>query len=483
MVAQSAVGAGELPAGLPDLLSFDFLPHREVVVQRHDGQMTSDAGLLPVRQFDEQCRYTERLAACIGDTRLDPAHPVLQMVRQRLYGVVADYEDCNDHDDLRDDPVFKLVAGRLPGDGPLASQPTLCRFENAVSIPALHALTDFLVATGVERLKGRHGGRLPARVTLDLDATDDPAHGNQQLALFHGYYAQHQYFPLVISEPTTRHVFSAWLRHGTAHAALGAEDDLLRVVAALRKERPDIRIHVRGDAAFGIPKMYAVCEDNGLSYTFGLSTNARLKATAEPLLDRAVSQYAATGQRREKQRLFMAFLYRADGWDYDRVVVAKAECHAGGTNLRFVVTDEPVFFSDEAPAAGAERAYDEYVRRGESEHRMDELKNGLRAGRLSCHRFAANFWRLVLHTAAYNLLNAVRDHPAVPRELQAAQPQTWRSRLVKVAAVVVQTTRRVTIRLAAQWPHWDLYQAVARSLPARALTPSPAPLPAPAPSP
>src|SRR5687768_5765232 len=164
-------------------LGFDFLPQAGLVVQRHDGQLTSDAGLIPVRQFDQRWRYTGRMAACLEgcDARSDPEHTVGQMLRQRLYGILADYEDCNDHDDLRDDPVFKLVAGKLPGDAPLASQPTLCRFENALLIPALHRLVDFTIATGVERLKEKHGGcggeasrTLPAEVVLDLDATDDP---------------------------------------------------------------------------------------------------------------------------------------------------------------------------------------------------------------------------------------------------------------------------------------------------------------------
>lgn len=473
MVAQVADGfAGQF--------TFDFLPHLPVIVQRHEGPLTSDAGLLPVRQFDERWGYTQRLAACLDDPRVGPDHSVLEMLRQRVYGVLADYEDCNDHDDLRDDPVFKLVAGRPPGGDPLASQPTLCRFENAILIPTLYKLLDFLTETGIERLKEKHGGTLPPRLTLDLDATDDPAHGDQQLVLFHGYYGQHQYFPLVISEPTTRHVLLVWLRHGSAHAALGADDDLLRVVAALRRHRPDIVIHVRGDAAYGVPWMYKACEDNGLSYTFGFSTNARLKAITRPLMDQAVARYAATKQ---KQRLFATFLYQAEGWDRERTVVAKAECHAAGTNLRFVITDEPVVFGDEPPAAAAERVYDAYIERGESEHRMDELKNGLHAGRLSCHRFMANFWRLILHAAAYNLLNGLRDHERVPAELRAAQPQTWRSRVIKVAATVVQSTRRIVIRLAGQWPHWDLYQAVARSASARTLLiPLPPAVPLPAPS-
>ncbi len=384
-------------------LDFDFLPQTDLIVQQHQGQLTSDAGLIPVRQFDERRRYTERMAECLAgcDDRSDPEHSTLQMLRQRLYGILADYEDCNDHDDLRDDPVFKLVAGKRPEDAPLASQPTLCRFENALLIPALHKLLDFLIATGIEHLKDKHGGALPASLVLDLDATDDPTHGHQQLSLFHGYYDQHQYFPLVISEPTTRHVFLVWLRPGATHAALGADDDLMRVVNALRRERPDIKVHVRGDAGFGVPWMYQVCENNGLSYTFGFSTNPRLKTLAQPLLNRATQRYEQTHQ---KQRLFMTFSYRADSWDRDRTIVAKAECHAAGTNLRFIVTSEPT--TDEQ----AQQRYDDYVQRGESEHRMDELKNGLYAGRLSCHRFVANFWRLLLHAAAYNLLNALRDH-------------------------------------------------------------------------
>jgi hypothetical protein len=457
MVAQAA-----------DQLSFGFLPQTDVVVQRHEGQMTSDAGLLPVAQFDARWRYTQRMAACVRDGRADPTHNVLQMLRQRVYGILADYEDCNDHDALRTEPVFKLVAGNLPDDGPLASQPTLCRFENSITIPALHELMGFLIRTGVERLKEKNGGTLPAELTLDLDATDDPAHGDQQLVLFHGYYGQYQYFPLVITEPTTRHAFLVWLRPGTVHAALGADDDLMKVVNALRAERPDIKIHVRGDAAFGMPWMYQACEENGLTYTLGFAANPRLKRLTDGLMGRAVEQYGRTGH---KQRLFTCFAYRADGWDRDRTVVAKAECHAGGTNLRFVITNLPTE-SDEQ----AEARYDHYIERGESEQRMDELKNGLHAGRLSCCRFLANFWRLLLHAAAYNLLNGLRDHDDVPRELRVAQPQTWRSRVVKVAAVVVQTTRRVVVRLAAQWPHWDLYRAVAaRALAAPATAPIPLP--------
>jgi hypothetical protein len=437
-----------------DQLSFEFLPHYKLLVQRHAGQLSNDAGLLPLRQFDHRWNYTARMAQCLHDPNLSRGQSLISMLRQRLFGILAGYEDCNDHDTLRDDPVFKLVAGRLPQDDALASQPTLSRFENAVTPAELQKLIDFNIATGIERLKQNHGGTLPASITLDLDATDDPTHGHQQLTLFHGYYGQYQYFPLIISEPTTRHVFLAWLRPGTVHASLGADDDLMRVVTALRKERPDIAVHVRGDAGFGLPAMYDVCEANGLSYTFGFSASVPLKKRTEGLMEQAVAQYQRTN---EKARLFECFPHQCESWPHERTIVSKAECHGGGTNLRFVVTNLPGV----GTAEQGRKTYDDYVQRGESEHRMDELKNGLHTDRLSCHRFMANFFRLLLHTAAYNLLNAVRDHADVPKELRVGQPCTWRTRLIKVAAEVVQTTRRVVVRLAANWPWWPTYGSVA----------------------
>ena len=439
-------------------LSFDFVPHLPVVVQPSAGQISSDAGLLPLRQFDQRWDYTGRMARCLIDPKPSRKQTLSSMLRQRLFGILAGYEDCNDHDTLGDDPILKLVSGRLPDEAALASQPTLSRFENLATPQVLQKLIDFTIATGIERLKQKHGGKLPASITLDLDATDDPTHGHQQLTLFHGYYGQYQYYPLIISEPTTRHVFLAWLRPGTMHAALGADDDLMRVVNALRRERPDIVIHVRGDAGFGVPWMYGICEQNSLFYTMGFSSNPRLKKLTEELMLRAKAQYEQT---KEKARLFECFDYQCDSWPHPRRVVAKAECHDVGTNLRFVCTNLP---DVQTPGEG-EKTYDDYVQRGESEHRMDELKNGLHMDRLSCHRFMANFFRLLLHTAAMNLLNAVRDDPSLPEVLRVGQPCTWRTRVIKVAARIVQTTRRIVVELAGQWPWWNLYQSVgARAL-------------------
>lgn len=440
-------------------LQFSFLPQKPIVVQSQDQPISGDAGLLAIRQFDEPWRYTQRLAGCLVDRRSDPDHTHEEMVRQRLYGMLAGYEDCNDHDTLRDEPVFKMVAGRQPQDDPLASQPTLSRFENSVTCAELQRLIDFTIDTGVERLQQKHGGNVPAHVTLDLDTTDDPTHGQQQLTLFHGYYDQYQYLPLIISEPTTQHVFMAWLRPGTLHPTCGTADDLLRVVGKLREARPDVRIHVRGDADFGLPVMMDCCEKPEedsekprFSYTFGLRSNAVLKRMAQPLMDKVVRRYERTGK---KQRLFMRLMYQAESWPHPRQVVAKAECHAGGTNLRFVVTNTHV-----PGVKQARHAYDDYIQRGTSEQRMDEMKNGLCADRLSCHRFKANFLRLLLHTASYNLLNALRDHADLPEVLRQGQPCTWRTHVIKVAATVTERCRRIVVTLAGQWPWMHFYTTV-----------------------
>ena len=238
------------------LLSFDFLPSRPVEIEVSSATLTSDAGLLPVRQLDQRFQVTEQFAAALRDSR-DPAltrQSFLTMVRQRIYGILADYEDQNDHDTLRSDPVFKLIADRLPNDQHLASQPTLSRFENAISIPDLWRLRDVLVDLFIQSFDVP-----PNHLTLDIDAFDDPAHGSQQLTFFHGYYEQNPYLPIAVTCAENDMVLLVGLRHGTCSAFLGADNDLRYLAGRLRAVWPDVQIHVRGDSGFGVPMMYEVC--------------------------------------------------------------------------------------------------------------------------------------------------------------------------------------------------------------------------------
>jgi hypothetical protein len=470
--------------------TFSFFAELPIVVEASAAQLSSDAGLLAFREFDQHLGLTRSFAAVLNDPR-DPKlfdHSFLDMARARIYGILADYVDQNDHDTLRSDPVFKLIADRSP-DGPdLASQPTLSRFENAIDIASLKRLREQFVDQFIASFAVP-----PRRLTFDLDAVDDPAHGAQQLVLFHGYFEQHQYFPSFITCAENDQVVVLSLRHGSAHAALGADDDLAFLVERLRRAWPGIRICVRGDAGYGMPWMYHVCERLGVEYLFGIAANKTLQKLSETLLAEAVQKFAET---QTPQRLFDAFWYQAGSWGQPRWVIVKAEANAQGTNRRFIVSNRPGAWI--VPGA----AYDDYAERGESENRNKELKRGLQIDRTSDHRFLVNFFRLYLHTAAFNLMVRFRQAMALPPQpeptpevppqafndaerrryyqrrrqrdpLAEAQPCTWRTLLIKVAAEIIVSTRRIVVRLSTHWPNLKHFQRVLERL--AAITTPPAP--------
>ena len=462
-------------------LSLDFFPKKAVVVGPKTSQLTSDAGLLPIRQFDERIGLTAQFAAALHDPRRQDSteHTFAEMVRMRVYGILADYADQNDHDVLRYDPVFKIIAGRDPEGRELASQPTLSRFENAIDIPSLWRLQDVLIDQFIASF-----ATPPRHLTFDINVFDDPTHGQQQLTFFHGYYDQYQYLPRAITCKENDLVVMVALLFGTAAPTLGIEEDLTHLVKRLRAVWPDVQISIRADSGFGVPRMYTLCEHLGFDFTVGLGMNAVLKRESDPLLKEALQQYEETGQ---PQRLFTAFWYQAQSWPRPRWTVAKAEAHAQGTNRRAVVTNRPGAFL--LPQA----TYDEYTERGESENRNKELKCGLEADRLSDHRFMANYFRLYLHTLAANLLVRLRQAIAVPppaclpsgvpvealagqqrhdyfnhrRErdpLGEGHPCTWRTRLIKVAAEIIVRSRRIVVKLAGSWPYLDHYRRVVESV-------------------
>src|SRR5215510_4896057 len=353
-----------IPPGWPQVLDFFGTP---LVIEPSPGQLSGDAGLLPIRQFDERVGLTRAFAEALDDPR-DPdltEHGFLEMVRSRVYGILAGYEDQNDHDTLRKDPVFKLLADRSPEDDDLASQPTLSRFENAISIQSLKRLRDVFLNQFIASFDTP-----PRHLTFDLDAVDDPARGQQQLTFWHGHYDQNQYLPLVITCADNDQFVMLSLRPGNVHAALGADDDLAYLVTRLRRAWPDVALHFRGDSGFGVPGMYEVCEGLRLSYTFGLSANAVLQRETEGLLAEAVAAYERERRTARQQeparpavpsRLFTGFWYQAGTWPCARYVVVKAEVNAQGMNRRFVVTNRP------GALVLPEPTYDDYAARGESE--------------------------------------------------------------------------------------------------------------------
>ena len=461
--------------------TFDCSTSKPIVVEPSAAQVSSDGGLLPFRQLDEQIGFTLQFAQALIDRR-DPEaidHSLLEMTRMRIYGILADYPDQNDHDVLRSDPIFKLICDRpIEGDD-LASQPTLSRFENAICTGSFLRLRDVFIDQFIASFQ-----EPPSQLTLDMDPFDDPTHGQQQLTFFHGYYQQYQYLPRVITCAENDLVVDLCLLYGSAHPALGAAEDLEYVVRRLREAWPAVRIYFRGDSGFGVPKVYDACETLDMQYAIGIGMNARLKKLSDSLLNEAIARFEASG---EPQRLFCAFWYRADSWPAQRWVVVKCEANSQGTNRRAVVTNRSGAFV--LPSA----AYDAYADRGESENRNKELKVGLQADRLSDHRYFANLFRLYLHAAAYNLLVQMRhqvvDPPKerpyqeVPDEaltgwqrrqrhnrrrehdpLGEGQPCTWRTRLIKVAACVYETARRVVVQLSSSWPYLNHFQQVSQQI-------------------
>jgi Transposase DDE domain group 1 len=305
-------------------------------------------------------------------------HSLVRLVRQRVFQIAAGYEDQNDSDTLRSDPLLKLVCGRLPeSEVDLASQPTISRLENA---PDARSCLRMARALGDLYITQRSKVGTPKRVLVDFDATDDPAHGDQEGAYYHGYYQQKILHPLLVFDGDTGQLITALLRAGNTHASRGALSVLKRVVRRLREAwGRGLQIEIRADAGFAIPEIYDYCEKEGIDYTIGLISNAPLEALAEDLLERA--ERDSEERQGEKVRLLSSASYRADSWEHSRRVVYKAEVLEKGTNTRFVLTSR----SDEP-----EELYEWYTKRGEAEGWIKDFKRALKADRLSCHRFMAN---------------------------------------------------------------------------------------------
>jgi Transposase DDE domain group 1 len=315
--------------------------------------LTSDGGLVWIAEADAVLGLSDAFARVIPEWRRRPGrHDLLTLVRQRLYQITCGYEDQNDADTLRFDPLLKQVCERLPVTGqPLASQPTLSRLENAVDARACYRLA---VALGQLYLRERERLGQPRRILLDLDSTDDPTHGAQEGTAYHGYFGQHMYHPLLVFDGDTDQLITAVLRPGNVHASHGIVPILRRIVRALRARWPEVAIELRADSGFAIPALYDYCEQAGIIYTIGLIPNPRLERRAAPLLAAALAVAERTG---EPVRLIGETCYQAGSWAIPRRVVYKAEALERGPNTRFVVTNRP-------PHVPATAVYDDYVDRG-----------------------------------------------------------------------------------------------------------------------
>jgi hypothetical protein len=429
----------ETPGGLPLEAAFDA------------GRLTSDGGLPWLREADQALGLCDLLAGCIPDWRQRVVrHSLATLVRQRVYQIACGYADQNDATTLRTDPLLKLVCGRRPVSGvELASQPTISRLENAVDRHAIEALAAAIVEVYIAQ-RSRSG--VPRRLLLDLDGTDDPAHGDQEGVAYHGYYRQHMYHPLLVFDGETGQLVTAVLRPGNVHASRFVVLVLRRLRRRFQAAWPDVTLEIRADSGFAVPRLYAWCEAHAVTYTIGLIPNPTLEARAAPLLAAARARSAAQGGA--KVRLAGEDRYQAKTWPHPRRVVFKAEVLAKGPNTRFVVTTR----SDDPLAL-----YDFYVDRGGSENWIKDFKNALAGDRLSDHRFWANAFRLLLHAAAFWLLDTLRRWLAAT-EAAAYQLDTLRLRVIKIGGRVRELADRVRLSLASSHPAEPLWLALAQRL-------------------
>jgi Transposase DDE domain group 1 len=421
------------------------------------GHLTSDGGLPWLAAADAEIGIGAEIAACIADGRREArAHPLIVLICQRIYQIACGFADQNDADTLRHDPLFKFVCGHLPQSGaPLASQPTFSRLENAVSARDCYRIAR---ALGLVYLRERGRDGTPTRIVLDCDSTDDPTHGNQEGSQYHGYYRQHMYHPLVIFDGDTDQLITAVLRPGNAHASKGIVAILTRIVRQLRATWPGVVIAIRADAGFAVPAVYDYCEAEGIELTIALLHNTRLAAAGAGLLAAAVQQSVVAGG--EKVRLVAETRYQAKSWPHPRRVVFKAEAQrlpkgTMGMNLRFVVTSR-----DDEPEA----LYDWYTERGGTEGWIKDFKNYVGCDRLSCHRFVANQFRLLLHAAAYWLLDTVR-RKLVAAGVARMTLETVRLRVIKIGGRVREWPDRVRLHLATSHPGQHLWRLLATDPP------------------
>jgi hypothetical protein len=451
-----------------DLFGFAPVEGRKVEAGFDGGTMTSEAGAMLLGATDKQIGLIERFAGCFTDYRDADLieHTVPRLVGQRVFGIALGYEDLIDHDQLRHDPVMAVLGGKLEARradcAPLAGKSTLNRLELSREEPTRYHKISYDAAAieglFVDLFLDAHTAPLP-QITLDLDATDDPLHGQQEGRFFHGYYDAYCYLPLYVF--CGRHLLAAKLRPANIDASAGSIEEVARIIARIRQRWPKVRILLRADSGFARDALMAWCENNGVDFLFGLAKNARLNAEIETELAAAQQQSEKTGK---SARRFKDFRWRTlKSWSGERRVVAKAEWTGGAANPRFVVT------SLTREEHEARHLYEKlYCARGEMENRIKECQLDLYADRISCNSMRANQLRLWFASIAYVLIAALRRIGLAHTQFARASCGTIRLKLLKIGALVRTSVRRIKLAMPSAFPHKAEYQAAYAALTATA---------------
>jgi len=418
---------------------------RQVTANFEGGDITTDGGVLLLRQLDRELGLIRSVASKIDDPRNQKqcTHRTEQVIRQRVFGVALGYEDLNDHQQLRHD--LALQTG-VDSEGLLASQSTLCRFELKANRRWAVSMHQEIVEQFIRSYK-----KTPRRLILDFDATDDTVHGTQVGRHFNGYYKNYCFLPLYVF--CGQKLLVSYLRPASVDAAKHSWAILALLVKRIRREWPRVQIIFRGDGGFSRPRLLAWCERHDVGYIVGIGKNSRLEESSLNTRYRAAIQF---GESKIKQRCFATLGYKAKSWKTERKVVVKAEFSHLGDNTRYVVTN----------LKGAARwLYDRrYCLRGDMENRIKEQQLGLFADRTSCHQWWPNQYRLLLSSLAYVLMERLRSGYLRGTKYAKAQMTTLRLKLLKIGAVVTRNTRRIKLLMSSSYPDQELYLRIAKKL-------------------
>ena len=422
------------------LLLFKDISGKKVEADFDGGEVSSDAGLLFLRETEAKHGIIRRMANVLHDRRHKSyiTHDLLELFSQRIFQIASGYEDANDSNDLRKDPIIKIACAKLPfSDEELGSQPTMCRFENAPSRADLYRLGEALVDLFIDSYK-----RAPEGIILDLDDTEDETHGHQQLRLFNAFHDAYCYMPMHIYEGKSGKLITAILRPGKRPSGREIVSILKRIVKKIRSAWPEVGIMIRGDSHYGAPEVYDFCEEEDLKYIFGLTPRNPMWEETEELRDEARELYIL---HKERIRLFGEFEYQAKSWSKPLRVIYKAEHNHRGPNTRFIVTNlehsRRRFIYQTA-----------YSGRGNMELYIKEHKNHLFSDRTSCTSFEANQFRLFLHSVAYVLMHTFRELHLQGTEFARAQFNTIRLKLFKIGARVRQMSTKIKVHLPSSFP-------------------------------
>ena len=425
--------------------SFPVCRRRSVEANFRGGAITSDGGVLLLREVDRRLGLCRAVALALEDSRRRAScvHDGLSMLQQRVYGLALGYEDLNDHESLRRDQALQTAVDRV---GELASASTLCRWENRADREAAWRMHEVLVDQFIDSFR-----RPPKELILDFDATDDAVHGRQDGGFFHGYYDHYCFLPLYVF--CKDRLLVSYLRPSKIDGAKHAWAILSLLVKRFRKIWPKVRIIFRGDSGFCRWRMLSWCERHDVGYIVGIAKNKRLNRVTAPI---RMDAEACFDDLKEKVRWFTEFRYGARSWDHPRRIIAKIEHTAKGSNPRYVVTNLE---------GDAETLYDRlYCARGDMENRIKEQQLDLFADRTSCHKWWPNQFRLLLSSMAYVLLEAIRRLALKGTELARAYVGTIRLKLLRIGAVILRNTRRIRFLLSTSYPNQDLFFLVARRL-------------------